>query len=198
MRFAPTFPSIASLAAFAFLAAPVRAEVRWTLDCQIESVGTLTTRGVEGAGNYAWMVISITNNNGREVPLSLGVYAETDVVGRKYRGSNDPVIKDAIEKRTGKTFKTLEEVRGKIADKESVEVFVSFGKIDPSVDTLSAHVTGLVDRVFRDKGRTFVEDRALVFTLFRPGDEFERQNDVIKVTGRYWKVLSEAKELRKV
>lgn len=185
------------LAALALLAAPLRAEVRYTLDCQAGRVGTVTVDGVEGPGTYGYMVMTVTNGNGREVPLSLGVYAETNRPGRKYRGGNDPVVKAMVERKTGKSYKTLDEVRGKLADKGSVEVLVSFGKLDPNVSKLEVHVTGLVDRVYRDHGKTWVEDRALVFTLSRPGDEFERQNDLVKVTGRRWKVLAEAKELKK-
>ena len=172
--------------------------MRYTLDCQAGRVGTVTTKGVEGAGTYGYMVITVTNNTGREIPVSLGAWADTDVPGRKYRGSNDPIVKAMVERITGKTYKTLEEARGSLADKASVEVLITFGKIDPSVDTLTVNVTGLVDRVYRDHGKTWVEDRALVFTLSRPGDEFERQNDVVKVTGKRWKVLAEAKELRKI
>ena len=185
-------------AAVAFLAAPLHAEVRYTLDCQAGKVGTVTTKGVEGPGTYGYMVITVTNNSGKEVKLSLGAWADTDVPGRKYRGSNDPVVKAMVERITGKSYKTLEESRGVLADKASVEVLITFGKLDPSVDTLTVNVTGLVDRVFRDHGKTWVEDRALVFTLSRPGDEFERQNDVVKLTSKRWKVLAEAKELRKV
>jgi hypothetical protein len=186
------------IAAFACFAAPLHAEVRYTLDCQAGRVGTVTTKGVEGAGTYGYLVISVTNNNGREVPLSLGAWADTDVAGRKYRGGNDPIVKAMVERVTGKSYKTLEEARGKIADKATVDILISFGKLDPNVDTLTVNVTGLVDRVFRDHGKTWVEDKALVFTLSRPGDEFERQNDVVKVTGKRWKVLAEAKELRKI
>lgn len=185
-------------AALALFASPLRAEVRYTLDCQAERVGTVTTNGVEGPGTYGYLVITVTNNNGREIPVSLGAFAETNRAGHKYRGSNDPVVKAIVERQTGKTYKTLEEARGKLADKASLEVFISFGKLDPNVSTLDVNVTGLVDRVFRDKGKTWVEDRALVFTLHRPGDEFMRQNDVLSLAGRKWKVLSEAKELRKM
>jgi hypothetical protein len=185
------------IAAVAFLAAPLHAEVRYTLDCQAGKVGTVTTKGVEGPGTYGYMVITVTNTTGKEVPLSLGAWADTNIPGRKYRGSNDPVVKAMVERITGKSYKTLEESRGKLADKASVEVLITFGKLAPTVGTLTVNVTGLVDRVFRDHGKTWVEDRALVFTLARPGDEFERQNDVVKVTGKRWKVLAEAKELRK-
>ena len=186
------------IAAFTFVTAPLRAEVRWTLDCKVDRVGTLHLKGVEGDGDYAYVCLVVTNGTGKEVPLSLGAFAETDVAGRKYRGSNDPVLKEAVEKRTGKTWKSLEEARGKLADKESVDLLISFGKIDPNVDTLSVNLTGLIDRVYRDRHKTWIEDRALVLTLSRPGDEFHRQDKLLKLTDRRWKVLTEAKELRKV
>jgi hypothetical protein len=186
------------IAAFTLFTAPLHAEVRWTLDCKVDKVGTLRLKGVEGDGDYAYLCLTVTNNTGKEVPLSLGAWADTDVAGRKYRGTNDPVVKEAVEKRTGKTWKTLEEVRGKLADKATAEVLISLGKIDPNVDELSVHVTGLIDRVYRDRRKTWVEDRALVLTLTRPGDEFHRQDVLLKLTDRRWKVLAEAKELRKV
>ncbi len=186
------------IAAFTLLAAPLRAEVRWTLDCKVDSVGQIHLKGVEGEGDYAYVCLTVTNSTGKEVPLSLGAFAESDVPGRKYRGGNDPIVKEALERRTGKTWKTLEEARGKLADKESVDLLISFGKIDPNVDTLSANLTGLIDRVYRDRHKTWVEDRALVLTLSRPGDEFHRQQQLLKLTDKRWKVLTEAKELRKV
>lgn len=185
------------LAAVALLAAPLRAGARWTLDCQAGRVGTVTVNGTEGPGTYGWMTIVVTNNSGKEAPLSLGVGADSDVAGRKYRGGNDPVVRAAVERIAGKAYKTLDEARGKLADKESAEIFISFGKLDPSVDTLDVSVLGLVDRVYRDKGHTYLEDRALHFMLARPGDEFERQNDVVKVVGRAWKPVADAKETRK-
>jgi len=69
---------------------------------------------------------------------------------------------------------------------------ISFGKLDPTSTRSTVNVTGLVDRVFRDHGKVWVEDRAPVFTLSRPGDEFER-----RTTGQghrpAWKVLAEAR-----
>ena len=146
---------------------PRSAEVRYTLDCQAGKVGTVTTKGVEGPGTYGYMVITVTNTTGKEVPLSLGAFADTNVPGHKYRGSNDPVVKAIVERITGKTYQTLEESRGKLADKASVEVLITFGKLAPTVSTLTVNVTGLVNRVFRDHGKTWVEDKALVFAAQR-------------------------------
>jgi hypothetical protein len=192
MRVAPL------IAALCCLAAPLKAEVRWQLDCTTGQVGTMSVKGAEGAGVYAYLTLTVTNKTGREVPLSLGVWAETDVPNRTYRGLIDPVVKDAVEKQTGKTYKSLTEARGPIADGASVDILVSFGKIDGNVHVLDTHVLGLLDRVYRDKGKTYVEDKALVLHLERTGDEFERQNDLLKIKGSpKWVVLAPAKELKR-
>ncbi len=192
MRFA-----LIAVALCAF-AAPLRADARWQLDCTANQISTVTLRGVEGAGNYGYMTFSVTNRTGREVPLSFGVWANTDVPGRLYRGTIDPVVKAAVEKATGKSFKTLTEIRGeKLADGASVDLIVSFGKLDPNVDLLDVHVQGLVDRVFRDKGKTYVEDKVLVLEAARPGDEFSRQYDLVKVKKVKWVALEPAKELKR-
>lgn len=186
------------LAALAFLASPLRAEVRWQLDCSAPAAGTVTLRGVEGPGAYAYLTFTVTNKTGRDVPLSLGLWATTDVPGRTYRGTIDPVVKAALERRSGKEWKTLTDVRGStLADGESVDLIVTFGKIDPNVDRLDLHVLGLCDRVYRDKGRTLVEDKALVLQTSRPGDEYERQHDLLRIGKTQWVLLAPAKELRR-
>lgn len=186
------------LAAVCSLATPLRAEVRWQLDCSPGAIGTVTLRGVEGPGTYAYMTFTVSNKNGRDVPLSLGVWAETDVAGRTYRGAVDPLVKAAIERRTGKTFKTLTEAReAPLADGASIELFVSLGKIDPNVDLFRIHVLGLADRVYRDKGKTVVEDKALVFHVERNGDEFTRQHDLLRLKSAKWVLLAPARELKR-
>jgi hypothetical protein len=187
-----------ALAAVVALASPSQAEVRWQLDCQPGRVGTVVANGLEGNGTYAWCTFTVTNKNGRDVPLSLGVWAETDVAGRTYRGTLDPVVKDAVERRTGKQYKTLTEARATpLADGASIDVFVSFGKVDPSVDVFNVHILGLADRVYRDRGKVVVEDKAFVLTITRPGDEFSRQQDLLRVRSTKWVVLAPAKELKK-
>lgn len=193
-------------AAVAFLAAPLRAEVRWQLDCKTNQVSSVTLSGkeprapapAEGAGTYGYMLFTVTNHNGRDVPLSLGVWAETDVPGRTYRGTIDPAVKLAVEQRTGKAYKTLTDVRGTmLADGESVDLIVSFGKLAPNVDLLGIRVQGLADRVYRDHGKTLVEDKLLLIEAARPGDEFLRQYDLIKVKSVKWGLLAPAKELKR-
>ena len=189
---------VMALAAVFSLATPLRAEVRWQLDCQPGRFGTVVVNGVEGKGTYGWCTFTVSNKNGRDVPVSLGVWAETDVAGRTYRGTLDPVVKDAVERRTGKTYKTLTEARAApLPDGESIELFVSLGKLDPNVDVLKVNVLGLADRVYRDRGKTVVEDKALVLTVVRSGDEFLRNQDLLRLQSTKWVVLAPAKEMKK-
>jgi len=186
------------VAAHLSLAAPLRAEVRWQLDCKPGSIGTVTTKGVEGAGNYAYVVLTVSNKTGREVPVSLGVWAETDVPGRAYRGTIDPIVQAAVERRTGKSYKTLTEAReAPLADGASIDLLVSLGKIDPSVDVLDVHVLGLLDRVYRDRRKSLVEDRALVLHVTRNGDEFTRQHDLLRLERTTWATLAPAQEIKR-
>jgi hypothetical protein len=185
-------------AVFCCLAAPLRADVRWQLECKPGPLGIVTARGVEGPGTYAWLTLTVSNRNGRDVPASLGVWATTDVAGRTYRGTVDPVVKEAVERRTGKKYKTLAEAReAPLADGAAVEIFVSLGKVDPSVDLLDVHVLGLADRVYRDRGKTLVEDKVLVLRVVRPGDEFSRQQDLLRLKSSKWTVLGPAKEIKR-
>jgi len=189
---------VTTLAAVCALAPALRAEVRWQLDCKPGSLGTLTVRGVEGPGTYAYLTLTVSNACGRDVPVSLGVWAETDVPGRTYRGTVDPVVHAEVVRRTGKQWKTLTEAReSPLADGESVEILVSLGRIDPNVDLLDVHVLGLSDRVYRDRGRTLVEDKALAIHVTRKGDEFTRQHDLLRMKGVRWVVLAPARELRR-
>lgn len=172
-------------------------DVRWTLDAKPVHTGTVTCKGVQGDGNYLYMIFEVTNKNGRDVPLKLSLQADTDVTGRSYRATPDPVVKAAVERRQGKKFKSLSESRGTIEDGETVTVIASFGKIDPNVDEFYIHLQGLKDRVFVDKYKTWTEDLALTYTYTRKGDEFYRQLDLLKFKSRRWTTEKERQELRR-
>lgn len=195
MRLAPALIALTALCA---RPAAANAEVRWQLDCKPGTISTITLKGAEGAGTYAYMTFTVSNATGREVPLSLGVWADTDVAKRSYRGTIDPIVQAELERRTGKKFMTLTQAREKpLADGASAELLVSFGKIDPNVDLLDIKIVGLADRVYRDQGKTWVEDKALRLQASRDGDEFARQNDLLRLTSTKWIVLAPAVELKR-
>jgi len=190
-------PSLVLMLSSATSASSAVEDVRWQLDMKPSHVGTVTCDGVQGNGTYLYMVFDVANKNGRDVPFKLSLQADTDVAGRSYRAVFDPVVKAAVERRKGKKFKTLSELRGTIEDGASASCIASFGKIDPNVDDFYIHVQGLKDRVFVDRYKTYVEDMALTFTYVRPGDEFYRQFDLLRFKSRKWTTEKERAELRR-
>jgi hypothetical protein len=57
-----------------------------------------------------------------------------------------------------------------------------FGTVDPHARVLEVRVYGLNDRVYRDlQGRVWAENRVLVMTYDRPGDEFDRHLDSVRL-----------------
>jgi hypothetical protein len=66
----------------------------------------------------------------------------------------------------------------------SVQGMACFGTVDPHADVLEVRVSGLFDRVYRDRqGRVFSENRVLVLRYLRPGDAFDRAIDPVTLTG---------------
>lgn len=69
-----------------------------------------------------------------------------------------------------------------LASGASAPGLACFGTVDPHARVLEVRVYGLNDRVYRDRqGRVFAENRVLVLTYDRPGDEFDRHLDTIKL-----------------
>lgn len=64
----------------------------------------------------------------------------------------------------------------------SADVLANFGAIDPNADDFTVRVYGLWDPVYRDRlGRTWSENRVLVLTYKRSGDEYDRQLDAVRL-----------------
>ena len=51
-------------------------------------------------------------------------------------------------------------------------------------------MVGLWDRISHEGGKVYVEDRVLVLTFYRPGDEYYPQYDKIRLIKRAWKILN--------
>jgi hypothetical protein len=72
---------------------------------------------------------------------------------------------------------------------ESKTGLAIFGKIAEGTDVLKIQVLGLWDRVKYEGNKVFVEDKALVLTYSRPGDEYFPQYDKIVYKRKDWVVL---------
>ena len=78
----------------------------------------------------------------------------------------------------------------------SADGLANFGAIDPNADTFDVRVYGLWDPVFRDRqGRSWVETRVLVLSYSRSGDEYDRQNDRIRLASSKEEIEGEVVQL---
>ncbi len=162
------------------------ADARWTLDFKVDRAGTIVAKGAQGWGNYLYLIATLANSNGRDVPLSVGIDALTDVALRSYRGGHDPAVAKALTRKLGVEARSLFEVRGTLGDGASTQVLVVFGRVDANVDRFSFQVEGLRDRVYQDQYQWWVEDSILQVDFDRLGDEFGRQHDLLRFKGKRW------------
>jgi len=169
---------------------------RWTLDLKPVHTGTLTANGVQGPGGYLYMVFKVKNNSGIDgVRCRLGIDVETDVPGRQYRGSFDPVVHTMVERKFNKKYKRMSQARVAMDDGDEIEVLAVFGRVDPNVDLFNFVIDGLKDRVYIDRYETWIEDTLRLVTYERKGDEFYRQYDLLKKKRERWITREERKKL---
>ena len=86
----------------------------------------------------------------------------------------------------------LEELQGEleIAPGETKEAVAIFGSVAEATDKLLVQILGLWDRISPEGQKVFIEDRMLVLTYYRPGDEYFPQYDKITLKRSDWKVVS--------
>jgi hypothetical protein len=88
---------------------------------------------------------------------------------------------------------------GELAGGASVDGLANFGAIDPNADRLTVRVYGLWDPVYRDRqGRTWAENRVLVLSYSRSGDEYDRQYDPIRLDSAVEELEGETVQLHTV
>lgn len=186
---------ILAVLSLGLLAGWARTEGRWILQTTRPTIATILTRGVEGPGTYLYMITTITNATEGAVPLNLRVDVATDVPNLSLRGAVDPLVRKAVQRRTGRKLVAAYEV-GEIEPGDSVDVIFTFGKLDARVDRMTFQIVGLVDRVYTDRGAPKVQDLALRVDASRRGDDMYRQRDEIRVHRREWVELAPAVDLR--
>lgn len=78
------------------------------------------------------------------------------------------------------------------------EALANFGAIDPNADEFEVRVYGLWDPVWRDRlGRTWSENRVLVLSYRRWGDEYDRQMDAVRLVDTKQELEGEVVQLHK-
>lgn len=128
--------------------------------------------------------------------LRLELRTETQ---KTYHDCYDPATWEAAPKalrRRTAPASTAEIRSADLAPGGAVDGLANFGAVDPNADDLEVRVHGLWDPVFRDRhGRTWRENRVLVLTFGRKGDEYDRQYDEIRLLSSEETVEGEVAEV---
>jgi len=114
--------------------------------------------------------------------LRIELRTETEeTYGDHRRAPAAKAVAKALKKDGG--YKSAVQIRAAdLAAGASVDGLAQFGRIDPNADYLEIRVYGLYDPVTRDrKGNLYSENRVLVLNYRRYGDEYNRQDDAIKL-----------------
>jgi hypothetical protein len=169
---------------------------RWKLDITYGTPDFVSLEDALGNIHLCWyLTYTVTNNTDQEIPLGIGIKAETDT-GKKYRDSIAPLAEKALKEKTGKEYKNALAMRkGKIGPGDKIEAVALFGSLDPNWDVLTVHIAGLYDTVDVVDGKKFFEKKVLVISWERPGDEFESSVDPITFKSKKWVIEGERREI---
>lgn len=138
-----------------------------------------------GAGTTSY-VLDYTASNAVDKGVKPGIRLElrTDT-GKTYGDAFDTTTWRAATKalhRKTEPASTASIRSAELAVGASVEGLANFGSIDPNADGFEVRVYGLWDPVYRDRqGRTWSENRVLVLSYARTGDEYDRHYDAIRL-----------------
>ena len=139
--------------------------------------------GGKGATNYV-LDYKASNAAGKDIRPGLRLELRTET-SKTYGDAYDAATSKAAAKALGRKdeLSSTAAIRGAdLASGSSADGLADFGAIDPNADTFQVRVYGLFDPVYRDKqGRTWVENRVVVLSYSRSGDEYDRQLDPIRL-----------------
>lgn len=171
------------------LSGNLRAAARWNLEFKPVKLSRISIRTGNRWNAYWYLLYRVTNKTEEAVPLFLSIKAFTDAGPRPFVQGFYPRVVQAVEQREHKDLLDIRQMRGEIAPGETKEAVAVFGSLPESTDLLTVQVLGLWDRIVRESGKVFVEDRALLLAFYRPGDEYFPQYDRIRLVKSEWKVL---------
>ena len=171
------------------LAGKTEAAVRWNLEFKPVKMDRVSIRtGIQWKA-YWYLVYQVTNKTDETVPLYLSIKATSDAANRTYFEGYYKRVERAIERKEGRDLLNIQEMRGEIGPGETKEAMAIFGSVVESTDVLKVRVLGLWDRISHEGKKVFIEDRALILTYYRPGDEYFPQYDRIRLKKTAWVVL---------
>lgn len=169
---------------------------RWKLDITYGIPDFVVLKDVHGDTHLVWYLLyTVTNNTDDDVPLRIKIKAVTDTK-RTYHDSIAPLAQRELKKQTGKDFmNAIKMNRGNLAAGAKAEGVAFFGDLDPNFDTLKVRISGLYDTVDQVDGKLYHENKVLVVTYLRPGDEFGSARDIITKKGEEWVLEGERTEI---
>lgn len=139
--------------------------------------------GSKGTTNYV-LDYKLTNVGTKDVRPRVRLELRTET-SKTYGDVYDAAVWTAATKTLGRKAEpsTTAAIRAAdLASGASAEGLANFGSIDPNADAFQVRVYGIWDPVFRDRqGRTWVENRVLVLSYSRTGDEYDRHLDEIRL-----------------
>ena len=147
---------------------------RWKLDIEYATPDWVSMTDALGNSYLVWyQTVKLTNNTDGDVPLKVKAIGKTDS-NKTYRGTINPLAHKALEKKTGKKYKTATDLmKGTLGSKKAMDAVHIYGKMDNESDDLTVRITGLVYPIDKVDGKLFFEKKVLVLSYNRPGDEFE-------------------------
>jgi hypothetical protein len=179
------------------LAGTASSAPRWKLGFTHGPLEWISVTNSLGETNvYHYQTWKITNATGAPRKLVLDIRIVTDVNRTVIEGYY-PDAEARIEAVLRKDFKNVQELRGmELADGSSVEGVSIFKDVPPVAHVLDTRVSGIIDLVSWENGKNYAEKRVWSMKYTRRGDEYERQNDVIRLKEEGWVVEGEKKEIK--
>lgn len=142
-----------------------------------------STTGGKGTTNYV-LDYKVTNVGAKDVRPGIRLELRTET-SKTYGDVYDAATWTSATKilaRKAEPSTTAAIRAADLASGASADGLANFGAIDPNADSFQVRVYGIWDPVFRDRqGRTWMENRVLVLSYSRSGDEYDRQLDPIRL-----------------
>lgn len=162
---------------------------RWKLDFSFQKPCSIILPEAGGKARTVWtMLYQVSNQTGEEQNLSIFIKATTDS-GKAYWDLPDFQVEKAVKaKLKKKELFNAVSICGAMPDGEMREGIAIFGDVDRNMDILTVHVSGLMDVIVRERGKTYFEKKILNLHFKRTGDEYYVQFDPLKFVKKEWVV----------